>query len=93
MQTLKLSELFPVLNSSTVTEPSLSLTVTLGDLNSTVTIIGAASEVKPYDILVNSNIRTYVRNTHVRTYYVAAVIIVNEQHYYPNVNKDTICNP
>ena len=40
MQTLKLSELFPVLNSSIVTEPSLSLMVTFGELNSTVTIIG-----------------------------------------------------
>jgi len=42
MQTLKLLELLPVLNSSTVTEPSLSLTATLGALNSTV--IGATSE-------------------------------------------------
>ena len=53
MQTLKLSELFPVLNSSTVTEPSLSLTVTLGDLNSTVTIIGAASEQTQNEIKSN----------------------------------------
>ena len=44
IQTVKLSELFPVLNRLTVTEPSLSLTVTLGGLNSMVTIIGAVNE-------------------------------------------------
>ena len=54
IQTVKLSEWFPVLNRLTVTEPSLLLTVTLGGLNSMVTIIGAVN-VQTQNIIKLSN--------------------------------------
>ena len=55
IQTVKLSEWFPVLNRLTVIKPSLSLTVTLGGLNSMVTIIGAVSEQTQNIIKLSNN--------------------------------------